>query len=500
MTTSPRNPISPEGRAQGPLARRALRISLSGGGVRATLFAFGAILYTLDSGDHHRVRIISSVSGGSIANAILATTGAYSRRSGAGSVRDSIARATWVLSEHGTFFTRGFRRWAGSVSLSALLGAITTFAYPAVILVISGFSDSVSAFYAASIWPVSFFAAATAIYLTVFLFLARWAPRQATQRDLYARAVSYTNPSAGRWQKKAHKAAQRAMRKMLLSDIPDAEVEHVFWSTDLLSGQAIRMSKDGVYMKRIGASEREQQCGKTNMTLTQAIYASAAFPAVFAPLRTSATFGRETSSDPQKPTKLYLTDGGVFNNLGTEQICLSEETLDHLVVNASKPADTYDSRPHKLRWFFIALIRSMMIVQQNTVSPRLVGLRQEKSVAIADIGESPAKLAKLYTEHPDEEVRLRARALLDTLRQADKADAWENLALKTASVPTQLKAVGSESAAALLQHGYVSAGIAAHSVFGSPFDHDQPIERFTRLTARPASEYPRKQSRSASAG
>ena len=49
-----------------------LAVALSGGGHRATLFALGALLALVDRGLNRRVAQISSVSGGSIANAFVA--------------------------------------------------------------------------------------------------------------------------------------------------------------------------------------------------------------------------------------------------------------------------------------------------------------------------------------------------------------------------------------------------------------------------------------------
>src|SRR3954447_25701665 len=51
---------------------RPFGLALSGGGVRASLFALGALLYLVDSGLNRHVREIASVSGGSITNASIA--------------------------------------------------------------------------------------------------------------------------------------------------------------------------------------------------------------------------------------------------------------------------------------------------------------------------------------------------------------------------------------------------------------------------------------------
>jgi predicted acylesterase/phospholipase RssA len=52
---------------------KKLGLALSGGGHRATVFSLGALLYLVDSGCNRNVQAISSVSGGSITNAFLAT-------------------------------------------------------------------------------------------------------------------------------------------------------------------------------------------------------------------------------------------------------------------------------------------------------------------------------------------------------------------------------------------------------------------------------------------
>ena len=47
-------------------------LALSGGGVRAALFSLGVVFGLIESGYHRRLRCVTSVSGGSIVNAVLA--------------------------------------------------------------------------------------------------------------------------------------------------------------------------------------------------------------------------------------------------------------------------------------------------------------------------------------------------------------------------------------------------------------------------------------------
>ena len=57
---------------------RRIAIALSGGGHRASLFGLGVLLYLADAGRNRDVMSVSSVSGGSLANAWLAQRGDYS--------------------------------------------------------------------------------------------------------------------------------------------------------------------------------------------------------------------------------------------------------------------------------------------------------------------------------------------------------------------------------------------------------------------------------------
>ena len=47
-------------------------VAISGGGHRATMWGLGTLLYLVDSGKHQEVAAISSVSGGSITNGVVA--------------------------------------------------------------------------------------------------------------------------------------------------------------------------------------------------------------------------------------------------------------------------------------------------------------------------------------------------------------------------------------------------------------------------------------------
>ncbi|MEV0536130.1 hypothetical protein [Kitasatospora sp. NPDC050463] len=52
-------------------------VALSGGGYRATMWGIGALIYLADTGRNREVVAISSVSGGSVANGVVAHEGDY---------------------------------------------------------------------------------------------------------------------------------------------------------------------------------------------------------------------------------------------------------------------------------------------------------------------------------------------------------------------------------------------------------------------------------------
>jgi hypothetical protein len=54
------------------MANRSIGVALSGGGHRASLFGLGVLWYLVDAGKNADVRVISSVSGGSLTNGSIA--------------------------------------------------------------------------------------------------------------------------------------------------------------------------------------------------------------------------------------------------------------------------------------------------------------------------------------------------------------------------------------------------------------------------------------------
>lgn len=452
-------------------SRDFLRVSLSGGGVRATLFAFGALLYLLDSGDHSRVRAISSVSGGSIANAILAVAGDYAEPESAAALRKRIGRASWMLATHGVFIVRRVQSYVTSVLVSAGLAAVSLIAIPLAVYLVFGGGERAVRFYANSIPLLAGIALLTLVYFAVYQFVVLLLFRRASQIGAYARAMSYAGTGLTKWASKQHRTAASAARKLKLSDLPASSITHVFCATDLVSGNPVFMTRERIQNETYGM-------GPADLAVSEAIYASAAFPAVFPPLAVSTSNWHVEGRQAERAARLFLSDGGVFNNLGTDWFAAAARVeddgqddlpLDSLIVNASKPPRIEGGKRTLIRFQVPALVRAMTVVQENTVSPRLRTLRDEPRTAIVDISQSPTALLEALESHPSELVRARAAAVAAGLRTPRWIDHWETLASATSIVPTQLEAVGLERTRHLLRHGYMNAAIAAHCVFGSAF-------------------------------
>jgi NTE family protein len=119
-----------------------------------------------------------------------------------------------------------------------------------------------------------------------------------------------------------------------LKDLPDTPV-FVFNATSLMTGNAVRFRKSYIADFDIGQIEN------ADVNLSAAVAASAAFPPVLSPSK--AVFrGGKIKPGSEGPLarapyseRAVLTDGGVYDNLGTETVWKRCRTI--FVSNAGKP-------------------------------------------------------------------------------------------------------------------------------------------------------------------
>ena len=89
-------------------------LALSGGGHRATVFGLGVLLYLTDAGENRRACSVASLSGGSIANSLLAQEVDHPTTSTAELEREVVAPLAGRIARSGFIFA----------SLALLLGAV----------------------------------------------------------------------------------------------------------------------------------------------------------------------------------------------------------------------------------------------------------------------------------------------------------------------------------------------------------------------------------------
>ncbi len=133
-----------------------------------------------------------------------------------------------------------------------------------------------------------------------------------------------------------------------LQDLPDSMQEgnprFIFYATSLQSGASVRMSRTRLADYKVG------QINNPTIPLAEAVAASSAFPPVLSP----AIMELDPSlwSDPggaylfpnkKYRSKLYLTDGGVYDNMGLEKIWDTCRTV--LLSDAGAPLKTTPKPP-----------------------------------------------------------------------------------------------------------------------------------------------------------
>ena len=113
---------------------------------------------------------------------------------------------------------------------------------------------------------------------------------------------------------------ERLYKHRACTDLPEAPYT-ILNATSLLSVRSWRFTRHGLGDSRIGYSDWSHSAHP--LSIGQAVAASAAFPPVFAPIRIDASryrFGGTQYRDAPVviPGTIGLTDGGVYENLGTE--------------------------------------------------------------------------------------------------------------------------------------------------------------------------------------
>ena len=468
-----------------------LGLALSGGGVRAALFSLGVVLGLIETGCYRRVGCVASVSGGSILNAALAHAQGQNDYSSVDDFKPLASRVGLLLAEQGTFafsfhsIRRGlwFCGQVGGRVLAAIPSAAIALGIVAEALQ-KDWNFNLNGFlvraYQSIPWVPTL--AVVAVFLVWWMVSRRGLFQEAIYRDVVKAAIASRNddvevtPNLENWGAPAEKPS---------AEKPSSSRMHVIVATDLLSGMPMYFSGQFVHCNSYGWGF------PTGIETTEALYSSAAFPVVFPPKKLKIKKLNFSAGTWQGtlPKKVRLADGGVYNNLGTDWFDVLRDELERasgnppkvrpfgglnvsrplkitseklIVVNAGAPSQSV----RRLLPGLLSISRIMSVLYDNTVRPRVKGLRHDRRPLI-DIQESPLELAERLKEVP-EEAGSRAGTLAKRIEQEWPRKFWEDYKKDTAGTATKLSKARLRPGVRLMFQGYLSSLVVAHVMFDAP--------------------------------
>ncbi|MGH9117016.1 MAG: hypothetical protein ACRD0A_03800 [Acidimicrobiales bacterium] len=499
-------------------------MAISGGGHRATVWGWGALLALVDMGSNADVVSIASVSGGSIASGVVANAGDYAGMSPS-AYEDALRPGLRVAARDGLFFfgpaTNGYlARLFTFVGLAfaSLVGLViaavgTGRDWPLgwflllslATLVVAGRPVLKSRL--GPRWKALFVALLLAVgpltvaWLAITRGLHGWAilwllvPVAVTAALLWMAARVFARRSEAVEQALGADLLARDGRATRLAEV-DGRVHHVFCTAELQAGDHCYFTPRLVYCYRAGAGRPD------DFTLAAAVQASACLPGAFLPreletgrfgmVRPWTVLGDEP---PAVPERLVVNDGGVYDNmadhwelgfdgdrvarlrqlpwLGDRPVQERADTL--IVANAGKALGW--QRLARASWLgreVRGLGRTVDILYDVSTSQRRVALvdrfsgrgRRKVAGALVHVAQSPFTVPTAYGRGEGERAdRAReALALLEGLG-ADRDD-WRGRANASAGVGTVLRALGVDVTADLMLHAYWLTRVNCYVMLG----------------------------------
>ena len=317
-----------------------LKLGFSGGGFRATFYCLGAYRRLVELGIHHLVTDISSVSGGSIAAGAI-MLGLSERNF------NTITDFDECVTKRVIALAQGDLRQKVMQKASALVYLV----------------------------PIAYYFSGAGARLLLDCIRSKTSEAFPTVLD------------------------NALFKGKLMKDLP-SKPEWSCNATCLNTLKRFRFKSKDIYGNRLGVSRDID-----DITVAFAVAASAAYPLAFAPLRLP-TKGR-TFNDPYQmpgciaiPENLYLTDGGVYDNLGSENL-LKDET-PFIMLDASAETALNDIQPSSLELSkrtlsasldqIVALRRRLLFKDQKCEGVQLILNRPIADIAASEVKCRQAKL------------------------------------------------------------------------------------------------------------
>jgi hypothetical protein len=440
-------------------------VAISGGGYRATTWGIGALLYLVDAGRHADVSSISSVSGGSVANGVVAHETEF-RTTDSARFRAAVRPLLLHIANDGLFF---FGPSTNAYVYAVLAGAALTVAALAALVVgiVLAALDALGAFDVSWIGAAIGWAVVVSVVLAVLTFVlfrvrSRVAER-ALGRTFFTRDGQRTPLSSA----------------LPPSSQPDHVPLHVFCATELQQGQQLYATPEFVYTYAYGTGV------PGDLTLARAVQCSACLPGGFAP-RFLPT-AQHRFSKPDVPARMVLSDGGVYDNMADQwEAGRAERPLDDggrfpaaddlIVVNSSAAATSMAKSRRLLGAELFGLMRSIDVMYDITTKLRRFELVEDWTAAelagsgrrgtLVHIPQSPIGVAERIARVGSPAQQARATAVLPLI--PGTAEEWRETAAANTAVKTTLGKLGPDAVARLLYHAYVLAMINSHVILGYP--------------------------------
>jgi len=451
-------------------------VALSGGGHRATVWGFGALLYLTDAGKHTEVSAISSVSGGSIANGVIAQRVDYTAADGA-ALRTAISPALANIANDGLFFR-------GPATDGYVFGLLALAGLSVVALLVT---------FLLGIWANGI-AVVVALAVTIVLLAATvivFARRSLVAEGGLTKVHFNTDG-----------------RPTALRDVA-RPVTHLFCATELQAGNHLYFTPTFVYSYRIGIGV------PGDLALSTAVQCSACLPGAFAPRRLPTaqhmfTPVKDVKEPPKVPDHMLLNDGGVYDNMGDEwfagyggrtrgfeQLKTLCPPVDEVVIaNASGGWGWQDNKARsRLKLELAGVLGSKDVLYNSSTRIRRRSLidtfRLHETThsgyvgSLVHIPQTPYEVADGFAKFHDDKGD-RARAVIAALGD-DPASRkrWDDVAAANSGVSTTLGKLGPDVTARLLHHAYVLAMCNLHVVLNYPLLPFPDESELRALTSTP---------------
>ena len=268
-------------RVEPPRFSETLEVALSGGGYRASAVSLGALLYLVHAGLNTQVDSIVSVSGGSITNGWIAQREEYKTLASVDAFAPSVQGLAERISHRSLVSLKNpyLALWAGALAVAIAL--------------------AVAALATASLTAAGLIPPLLALFLIATI--------------VHGRGIVVTAWLGRTFFPKT--------KPQLISDLSHREIDHVICATDIGRGEPLFFSTRP-YARIFSETLRIRPDPAARLTV--AVRASAALPPLIPPQRVRVPPGADGTTSSQA---VWLSDGGVWNNLGTDWSRLRQEIM-----------------------------------------------------------------------------------------------------------------------------------------------------------------------------